>query len=320
MLEINKEKLLKMYRMMNLIRLFEDKAMQLYNEGINRGGLHPYTGEEAVATGICSALENGDYVTSTHRGHGHCLAMGGEAAIMLAELLGKKDGYCKGKGGSMHIADVRIGILGANGIVGGGIPISVGAGLALDNMDKKNVVACFFGDGASNTGGFHESLNMASIWKLPIIFVCENNLYAISGSTKECMNIPDISIRAKSYNIKSFTIDGNDVIKVFETAKEARDLAVNKQGPVLIECKTYRLVGHWIADPQIYRNVSEVNEWKKKDPILNLRKKLLDDKIANDQDINKIEKETEEEIKMAEEFAKKSPEPDISEALEDVLI
>jgi pyruvate dehydrogenase E1 component alpha subunit len=317
---MNKHELLKMYRMMYLIRLFEDKAMQLYSEGINRGALHPYTGEEAVATGVCSALEAGDYITSTHRGHGHCLAKGGDPAIMLAELLGKKDGYCKGKGGSMHIADVGIGILGANGIVGGGIPIAVGAGIAIDNMNKNNVVACFFGDGASNTGGFHESLNMASIWKLPVIFVCENNLYAISVPTKESMNISDISVRANSYNIKSYSIDGNDVIKVCETAKEARNLAVNKQGPVLIECKTYRLVGHWIADPQIYRSVSEVNEWKKKDPILNLRKKLLDEEIANEQEIDKIEKETEQEIRKAEEFAKNSPEPDINEALEDVLI
>ena len=251
---------------MYLIRLFEDKAIKLYNEGINRGALHPYTGEEAVATGICSALEAGDYITSTHRGHGHCLAMGGDPAIMFAELLGKKNGYCKGKGGSMHIADVGMGILGANGIVGGGIPIAVGAGIALDNMGKRNVIACFLGDGASNTGSFHEALNMASIWRLPVIFVCENNLYAISVSIKESMNISDISIRANSYNIKSFSIDGNNVEKVFETAREARKLTINKQGPVLIECKTYRLLGHWIADPQIYRNVSEVEEWRKKDP------------------------------------------------------
>ena len=320
LVKTNKKKLLEMYKMMYLIRLFEDKAIQLYNEGINRGALHPYTGEEAVATGICAALEVGDYITSTHRGHGHCLAMGGDPKIMLAELLGKKNGYCKGKGGSMHIADINIGILGANGIVGGGIPISVGAGIALDNMDKRNVVACFFGDGASNTGSFHEALNMASIWKLPIVFVCENNLYAISVSIKESMNISDISKRANSYNIKSFSIDGNDVEKIFETAIEARNLAINKQGPVLIECKTYRFLGHWIADPLTYRNVSEVEEWRKKDPIFNLRKKLLYSDIAGEEEINKIEKEIKKEIIDAEEFAKNSPEPDISEALEDILI
>lgn len=305
---------------MYLIRVFEEKAMHLYNEGINRGALHPYSGEEAVAAGVCLALIEGDYITSTHRGHGHCLAMGGNSAKMLAELLGKKNGYCKGKGGSMHIADLGLGILGANGIVGGGIPISVGAGIALDNMNKKNVVVCFFGDGASNTGSFHESVNMASIWKLPIIFVCENNFYAISANVKDSMNIIDISTRAMSYNIKGYSIDGNDVEIVYETAKTARDLAVSGHGPVFIEAKTYRLFGHWIADPQIYRSVKEINDWKKKDPILIFKKKLLENKIISTQEIKDIEKEIVEEINNAEKFAKLSPEPDLIEALEDVLI
>jgi TPP-dependent pyruvate/acetoin dehydrogenase alpha subunit len=309
-----------MYRMMYLIRLFEEKAMQLYNEGINRGALHPYSGEEAIAAGVCLSLIEGDYITSTHRGHGHCLAMGGDPSKMLAELLGKKSGYCNGKGGSMHIADIGLGILGANGIVGGGIPISVGAGIALDNMDKKNVVVCFFGDGASNTGGFHESLNMASIWKLPIIFVCENNFYAISSNLKDSMNIFDISERARSYNIKGYSIDGNDVEIVYKTAKKARDLAVGRNGPVLIEAKTYRLYGHWIADPQIYRSVKEVNKWKKKDPILIFKEKLLEKKIVSIQEIKDIEKEIEEEISNAEKFAKSSPEPDLTDALKDVLV
>ncbi len=315
---MNKKKSLEIYSMMYLIRLFEESAIKLYDEGINRGALHSYIGEEAVATGICSALKDGDYITSTHRGHGHCLAMGGDPSIMLAELLGKETGYCKGKGGSMHIADIDLGILGANGIVGGGIPLAVGAGIALCNMDKKNVIACFFGDGASNTGGFHEALNMASIWKLPIIFVCENNLYAISGCVKDTMNICDISERASSYNISGFSIDGNDVEKVYETARKARDLVISKKGPVLIECKTYRFEGHWIADPKTYRNDSEVKEWRKKDPIINFESKLLNNNTLSKKEIDKIKKKIRKLIEEAKEFAKNSPEPNVSEALEDI--
>ncbi len=237
---------------------------------------------------------------------------------MLAEILGRTTGYCKGKGGSMHIADLDLGIIGANGIVGAGMPIAVGAAIAMDNQSRKNAVLCFFGDGASNTGAFHEALNMASIWKLPIIFYCENNHYAISTSSSDSLNIHDISIRALSYGIPGRTIDGNDVLEVYLAAKEAREHALNGEGPTLIEAKTYRTIGHWIGDPVRYRTGSEEEEWRAKCPIKRLRDYLLGSKEATEAEIAQLDTEAQAEIEEADRFARESPNPAPDEALNDI--
>ncbi len=314
----SKEQKIEMLRRMLRIRNFEYKALRHCTERLNRGPLHLYVGEEGTAVGACMALEPGDYITSTHRGHGHCIAMGGDVKKMLAEIVGRATGYCKGKGGSMHIADLDLGIIGANGIVGGGIPIAVGAAIAMDNQNKKNIILCFFGDGASNTGAFHESLNMASIWKLPVVFLCENNLYAISGCVKDTLNIRDISERNKAYGIPGLTLDGNDIFEVYSAVKEARDRAVAKEGPTLIEAKTYRWLGHWHADPCRYREEKEVNLWKKKCPIQRLREHLINEGILTEEQIIEIENDTKQEIEETEKYAIDSPFPDPEEALQDV--
>ncbi|MFW6181777.1 MAG: thiamine pyrophosphate-dependent dehydrogenase E1 component subunit alpha, partial [Spirochaetota bacterium] len=267
---------IEMLRKMLRIRAFEYKALSHCTERLNRGPLHLYVGEEGTAAGACAALEQGDYITSTHRGHGHCIAMGGDVRRMLAEIVGRSTGYCKGKGGSMHIADLDLGIIGANGIVGAGIPIAVGAGIAMDNLERPNIVLCFFGDGASNTGAFHESLNLASIWRLPVVFLCENNQYAISGCVKDTLNICDVSDRAASYGIPGASVDGNDAFQVFDAVKRARGRAVAGEGPSLIEAKTYRWLGHWHADPCRYRVEDEVEEWKKRCPIKRMEEHLVD--------------------------------------------
>jgi TPP-dependent pyruvate/acetoin dehydrogenase alpha subunit len=314
------EQKIEMFKRMLKIRNFEYKALSHCSERLNRGPLHLYVGEEAVSVGACAALEGGDYITSTHRGHGHCIAMGGDVKKMLAEIVGRSTGYCKGKGGSMHIADLDLGIIGANGIVGGGIPIAVGAGIALDNQNKKNIVMCFFGDGASNTGAFHESLNMASIWNLPVVFLCENNRYAISGCVDDTLNISDISERGKSYGIPGISVDGNDVFEIFSTVKKGRQRAVAGGGPTLIEAKTYRWLGHWHADPCRYREESEVESWKKKCPIKRMREHLIAEGILREKQVQDIENEIKEEIEMTERFALESPLPEPEEALHDVYV
>lgn len=314
------ETMIEMYRRMLRIREFELKTMQFCTEKLNRGPLHLYVGEEASAVGSCMALEKGDYITSTHRGHGHCIAMGGDVKRMLAEITGRSTGYCKGKGGSMHIADLDLGIIGANGIVGAGIPIAVGAGLAMDNMNKKNIILCFFGDGASNTGAFHEAMNMASIWQLPIVFFCENNFYGISGCTKDTLNIESISVRSKAYGIPGVAIDGNDVLKVYDETKKARKLASEGNGPILIEAKTYRWLGHWHADPCRYREDAEVEEWKKKCPIMRLKKQLIEWDVLTEEEIGDVDNSIQREIEETEKFALESPDPDPEEAFDDIYI
>jgi TPP-dependent pyruvate/acetoin dehydrogenase alpha subunit len=314
------ELMIEMYRRMVLLREFELKTLQFCTEKLTRGPLHLYVGEEAAAVGACMALEKGDYITSTHRGHGHCVAMGGDVKRMLAEIAGRSTGYCKGKGGSMHIADMDLGIIGANGIVGAGIPIAVGAAIAMDNMDKKNVILCFFGDGASNTGAFHEAMNMAAIWRLPIIFVCENNFYAISGCARDTTSIEDISKRSEAYGIRGVTIDGNDIFTVFDETRRAREMAVKGEGPVLIEMKTYRWLGHWHADPCRYREDEEVEKWKKKCPIKRLREYLIDRGILTESTVTEIDEDIAREIGEIERFALESPEPDPGEALDEVYV
>jgi pyruvate dehydrogenase E1 component alpha subunit len=316
--KIPAEVLLEMYRKMLLIRRFEERAIELYSEGLIPGLLHTYVGEEAVAVGVCQNLRNTDYITSTHRGHGHCIAKGADPKRMMAELMGKKTGYCKGKGGSMHIADFSKGILGAEAIVGAGLPIAVGAGLSL-KMDKKDsVVVAFFGDGASNQGNFHECLNLASVWNLPVIFVCENNHYAISVSTKKSTSVEKISQRACAYDIPGITVDGNDVIEVYLKSRELIDRARNGEGPAILECVTYRFRGHHERDPLKYRKNEEVQEWLKRCPINRLKNHILSNKLADEEVFGEIEGDIKNTIDEAVKFAVDSPEPEFDVVFEDV--
>ena len=240
----SKDKFLNMYRDMVRIRRFEETVSDLFSQDRIRGTTHLYIGEEAVAVGACNAINPDDYITSTHRGHGHCIAKGATLDKMMAELFGKITGYCKGKGGSLHIADLNAGNLGANGIVGGGIPIAVGSGLTAKYKNTGKVTVCFFGDGAANTGAFHEALNLAGVWKLPVIFVCENNLYAMSVPVKEAFPIQDIVERAPAYGMPGVIVDGMDVLAVKEAVEEAAKRARRGDGPTLIECKNYLYLGH----------------------------------------------------------------------------
>ncbi len=317
---IDKKRGLQIYKSMNDIRNFEETAWTLFTENKLRGSVHLYTGEEAIAATVCSHMSDEDYITSTHRGHGHCIAKGATLDRTLAELMGKETGYCKGRGGSMHIADFSKGNLGANAIVGGGIPIAVGGALAQKMQGKNNFSVTFFGDGASNEGTFHESLNLASVWKLPIVFVCENNLYGMTVPVEQSTSVKDISIRSVGYDMPGVTVDGNDVSAIDEAMVEAKRRALNGEGPTLIECKTYRWRGHWTGDPESYRERSEVEDHiKNKDPIARFRKYLLDNQIALESELNEIEKKSELEMDKAVDFATNSPEPDPSTVLDDVF-
>jgi pyruvate dehydrogenase E1 component alpha subunit len=298
------------------IRKFEEKVKDLFAEGKIPGFVHLYIGEEAIATGVCANLDNNDVITSTHRGHGHCIAKGAEYNKMMAELFGKRTGYCKGKGGSMHIADVNIGILGANGIVGGGIPIATGAAFSFLYKESKQVAVCFFGDGASDQGSFHESLNFASIWNLPILFVCENNLYAESIPTKKHLNVKDIAVRAKAYNIEGITVDGNDIEDVCSNAKKAIEKLRNGLGPILMECKTYRHRGHFEGEPQTYRPKDEVEDWLKKEPIKRFKEKLLAQNLITEKIYKEIEADIDSQLEKAIKFAEESSYPKPEETLE----
>jgi len=301
--------LLRMYR----IRSLEKTVKQLYFQDLITGPLHLYIGEEAVAVGACSALEPTDYVVSTHRGHGHCIAKGGDLKKMMAELLGRETGYCKGRGGSMHLTDPKMGLLASSGIVGGGIPISLGAGFSSVYRKSRQVTLCFFGDGATNQGSFHESLNLAALWRLPIVFVCENNLYAITVSVAKSLPIKDIADRSISYGIPGKIVDGMDVVAVYQAVKEAVDRAREGKGPSLIECKTYRFEGHWVGDPIVYRTDEEVEKWKKRDPIIKFRKILLGKENFTEDELDNIKKQANQEIQEAVEFAKNSPFPNPKE-------
>jgi len=313
-----KEKLIEMYRMMVKIRLFEEKVFELYAQNLVPGTIHLYTGQEAVAVGVCSALRKDDYITSTHRGHGHCIAKGADVKRVMAEILGKKTGYCKGKGGSMHIADFSIGVLGATAVVGAGIPIAAGVGLSIKLKKTDQVVACFFGDGASNQGTFHEGINMAAIWQLPVIFVCENNLYAMGTRQSLVMRIENIADRSAAYGIPGVVVDGNDVLAVYEAAFKAAERGRKGEGPTLIECRTYRHRGHSRVDPAKYRPREEVEAWLAKDPIKRFREKLIQSNILTDIEIQQIGREVAAEIEEAVKYAMESPYPEPEEALEDV--
>lgn len=318
--EIPKEKLLWMYETMLEIREHEEKVAELFAQGKIGGFVHLYVGEEAVATGVMANLRKDDFITSTHRGHGHYIAKGGDINASMAELFGKEEGSCKGKGGSMHIADLNVGELGANGIVGGGIPHAVGAGLGIKLNGLDSVAVAFFGDGASNQQNFHEGINLAAILKLPVIFVCENNLYQISLSYSKQQTIKSVAERGKAYGIPGVSVDGQDVLAVYEVAKEAVERARNGEGPTLIEARTYRFRGHFEGDPQIYRTKEEVKWWKEnKDPIKLFEKALLEKNILDEKELSSILEKVKGKIEAAVKFAEAGKEPDKNALLEDVF-
>jgi len=317
-MDITNNDFIHMYKIMVRIRNFEENVVELFAQGKLAGFVHCYIGEEAVATGVCQNLNKNDVITSTHRGHGHLIAKGGITKYMMAELFGKQTGYCKGKGGSMHIADTSRGILGANGIVGAGMPIAVGAALSFKYQKTEQVAVSFFGDGASNRGSFHEALNMASVWDLPVIFVCENNMYGEFTAQNRHQKINNISDRAASYGMVGLSVDGNDIFAVYEAAFEAIKKARQGGGPTIIECKTYRFKGHFEGDPQEYRTKEELATWKKKDPIIRVKEYLIHNKIADINSLKNIEKEMEEEMSESVHFAENSPDPLPKSALEDV--
>ncbi|WP_088227512.1 thiamine pyrophosphate-dependent dehydrogenase E1 component subunit alpha [Desulfosporosinus sp. FKB] len=317
-MDLKKEQLLDIYKKMCTIRAFESKIVEIFAAGKIPGFVHLYLGEEAVATGVCANLETKDFIASTHRGHGHLIAKGGDLKSMMAEVFGRTTGYCKGKGGSMHIADVDLGILGANGIVGAGMPIATGAAFACKYKNNGAVAVAFFGDGASDRATFHEALNLASTWKLPVVFLCENNGWAISNSQKTHQNITDISDRASGYGIPGVSVDGNDVIAVYEAAGAAIERARKGDGPTLVECKTWRHRGHFEGDPGAYKDPKDQEEWLKKDPIPRLEKNLLKLNYAVQADLDKIKADTEADIEEAVKFAESSPLPDPQELFTDV--
>ncbi len=305
-------------RRMLLIRAFEEQAEQLYFQGLIHGTMHLSIGQEGSAVGSIWALRPEDYILSTHRGHGHSIAKGAKPALMMAEFLAKETGYCRGRGGSMHIADVETGNLGANGIVGGGIPLAAGVGVSIQMQKLDRVVMVFFGDGAANEGAFHESLNLASIWDLPVIYLCENNQYAMSMSVRRSMNIQDISQRACAYGIPGVSVDGNDFLAVYRAAKEAVDRARRGEGPTLIEAKTYRWKGHSRSDKQRYRTKEEVQEWQARDPIRRLAERMMAQGWLDQASFQALQEDVAREIQEAVAFAMESPEPDPATILEGV--
>jgi len=322
-MEISNRKKTEMLRIMKRIRTFDETCQSLFVSGYIPGSLHCYTGEEAIAAGVCSNLRKDDYILSNHRGHGHLIAKGGEFKFMLAELFGKKTGYCKGIGGSMHLASLELGILGANGIVGGGICIASGVGFSIKYQNLDKVVVCFFGDGAASNGVFHEGLNFASIHKAPVIFVCENNLYSISMKQKKATGVENISIRAAGYDMPGETIDGNDIIAVYESSAKAIERARSGKGPTLLEYKTYRWRGHYAGEPGdglLYRDKEEIEMWKTKDPIKRFQENLINNKVLSINDISSMEKEIQEEMDKAIDFGNNSPYPEIEYLYKNVYV
>lgn len=320
---LEKPILMEMLRRMVRIRRFEEAVIDLVQRGEIVGAAHSYIGEEAVAVGACLALRDDDWMTGNHRSHGHPIAKGGDVRRAMAELLGKRTGYCKGKGGSMHLADFSIGILGESGILGSSIPVAVGAALGSRLQKNDRVAVCFFGDGASNEGSFHESINLAAVWKLPVIFLCENNQYAVTSSFKEMVASENISDRAASYAIPGVLVDGQDVIAMHEAVSQAVLRARSGQGPSLVEGRTYRYFEHSLGLNRIvrdpYRGDDEMEEWKKRDPIDIHKGRLLSQGIATQEEIDRIEVAVKAQIEEAISFARQSPYPDPSELFEDMF-
>lgn len=305
------------------IRYFEEKIVDQYARGTVPGLAHLYIGEEAVAVGACACLGEKDLITSTHRGHGHCIAKGADVNLMMAELFGKKTGYCKGKGGSMHIASIDVGMLGAMGIVGSGSPIAVGSALAAKIRKINQVTIAFMGDASTNTGAFHESANFASLHKLPLVFVCENNLYGISVRINRHMPLKNVAERAAGYAMPGVIVDGNDVMEVYKTVNKAVNAARDGKGPTFIECKTYRTRGHFEGDPNQglrYRTKAEMEKWSRKCPIKRFKKELFKRALIKEKELKKLEKSVKQKIEAAMEFANASPFPEGKETLEDLFV
>jgi len=298
--------LLGMYRNIYATRQFELKCIELYRQGLIRGYLHPYIGQEAVAAGACAALNSADYIVSTHRGHGHCISKGADLKLMMAEIMGKATGYCRGHGGSMHISDKRVNNLGANGIVGAGIPIATGAGMGIKVRGTDQVVVVFFSDGASNNGVFAESLNLAGIYGLPVVYLLENNHYAVSTPIECATGCCDLAGRGPAYGIPGICVDGNDALAVYREAAAAVARARRGQGPTLIEAKTYRHGGHHVNDPGLYMDPAVLAEWKARDPLLLARRAIDDDARSAE-----IEAQVDTELEAAIAFATNSPEPSV---------
>ncbi|MBI3963065.1 MAG: thiamine pyrophosphate-dependent dehydrogenase E1 component subunit alpha [Deinococcus sp.] len=317
MQEYRPEFLAQLYSRMYTIRRFEERASELRNQGHIPGFLHPYIGQEAVAAGVCAALEPGDYLTSTHRGHGHLIARGADLGRMMAELFARTGGYCQGKGGSLHIANIDLGVIGANGIVAGGIPIAVGAALAIQQRQSRQVAVSFFGDGASNEGAFHEALNLAALWKLPVLFVCENNHYGEFTPQEKHQPVKDIAVRASSYNMPGIVVDGNDVLAVHRATAQAAAQARAGRGPTLVECKTYRHRGHYEGDAAKYRPQQEVEQWLARDPLQLFRRRLLESGEFTAAQLVELEAGVEAELERGVAFAHSSPHPQPDDALDD---
>ena len=319
-MEITKELAVKLLKQMMQIRQFEDKIMELLAKNIAEGGSHLYAGMEAVAVGAISVINPDDYITSTHRGHGHAIAKDGDLKALMAEILGKKTGVCKGKGGSLHLADLSKGNLGANGIVGGGIGIATGAGLSIKLQKQKKVVLCFFGDGATNNGIFFECLNMASLWKLPVVYICENNKYAMSVSVERSHAVKDITKKALAFDIPAENVDGQDVLAVREVVGKWVNYAREGNGPSFVVANTYRYYGHSRSDPRVYRTREEEKFWRERDPIIIFSNRMKEQNILTEEEINAIEEEVKKEIEEAVEFAINSPYPEPEELYTDLYV
>jgi len=318
-MDLSRSQLLDAYRKMRMIRAFEEKLGELVVAGKMGGFMHLYAGEEAVAVGVCAHLGENDVVTSTHRGHGHCIAKGVGVDGMMAELFGRSTGVCKGKGGSMHIADLDKGMLGANGIVGAGIPLATGAGLSAKLLRHGGVAVAFFGDGASNQGAFHESLNMAANWKLPVLYVVENNGFGEFTPTAFVIPVKDIAVRATSYGMKSLIADGMDFFDVYEKAHEALAHCRGGEGPVLLECKTYRFGGHFVGDPLVYRSKAEAEDWiQNRDPLQLFEQQVVEAGLVDADDLRDIDAAVRETLDAAVAAAEAAPFPDLSELTRDV--
>jgi TPP-dependent pyruvate/acetoin dehydrogenase alpha subunit len=320
-MSLERADLVEMLRKMILIREFDLLAIELRTAGQITGAMHPYVGEEAVAVGVCSALRLTDRVTSTHRGHGHCIAKGADVKRMMAELFGREDGYCKGRGGSMHIADFAVGMLGANGIVGGGMPIATGAALAAQLEGAGGVAVCFFGDGATGEGEFHEALNISSAWKLPLIFVCENNLYGAGNPIDQVRVLPDIATHGSAYGMPGVSVDGNDVLAVNETTREAVERARRGDGPTLVECKTFRWLFHAMRDvpPPETRPAEQLEYWKGRDPIVRLEAHLTEAGLITEGEVTAIREQVRRDLEEAVAFAEASPFPDTRDLVVDMF-
>jgi TPP-dependent pyruvate/acetoin dehydrogenase alpha subunit len=315
---VQKEKLIEMYKSMVRIRAFEERVAKEFAAGTIPGAAHLYSGQEAVAVGVCANLRTADYITSTHRGHGHLIAKGAKTHLMMAEIFGKKTGYNKGKGGSMHISAPELGIMGASGIVAGMVSIAAGAALSAQMRGTDQVAICFMGDGATNSGRFHESANLAACWNLPVIYIIENNLYGESTPLSAVCRLANLSDRAVAYGIPGMTIDGNDVMAVFKASGECINRARRGDGPSIVECKTYRYHGHFEGDPQTYKPKAEIEDWMKKDPIPRSRLVLIGMGILSQDFAESIDRELNMEIDQAIKFAVESPHPAPEETLEDV--